>query len=430
MRNATVLFLLVAGCGAPVPGDLTRGPLDVGNPALDGAPDALLRWNANASRAIVTLGGNSPIASGILLAMVQAAVYDAVNSIDGGTHLPYASIVAAPADADPSAAIAQAAHDVIVSTQPLQTTFADTQLAADLAAIPDGQAKTDGISVGAAAAAALLQNRANSGLFAKVPFTYPPPDPGNYQPTPPLFGKSPVAPWGAVMVPFALASADQFRPGPPPDLGSKKWEEVYNLTKTLGDINAPASVRDATQAENARFWTENTPQQYNRAIRNHITVRGMNLRDAARLEAWVNIAEADSFIACWDGKYHYLFWRPVTAIRAGGGNPNLEGNPTWTPFQATPVHPEYPAAHGCVSTAVADSLAAFFHDDKVTFTMDSTVTGVTHTYDTYSAIGQSAGIARIYGGMHYLSSVETGQDMGQHVVNYMKDVNLLGSTSN
>jgi hypothetical protein len=130
---------------------------------------------------------------------------------------------------------------------------------------------------------------------------------------------------------------------------------------------------------------------------------------------------ADAWIGCWDGKYVYSFWRPVTAIRAGGGNPDLVGDPNWTPLAVTPNHPEYPAAHGCISTAAAQALRRFFHRSKFTFSMDSTVTNTTHTFGRFQEAADEAAIARIYGGMHYLNTVLVGQELGKSVVDNLVD---------
>jgi hypothetical protein len=377
-------------------------------------------WNDIANNAIVTVGGNAPSAAAYLLGIVQVAVYDAVNSIDR-THVPFAADVTAPAGADAEAAVAQAAHDILVLLVPAQQASLDASLASSLDAIPDGQAKTDGIWVGQQAAAIVFQSREGDGRFASVPYTFGPADPGVFQPIPPA-NAPPLAPWNAHVRPLTMTAPSQFRPEPPPALTSPQWTTAFNLTKSLGQNTS--TTRTAAQTEIARFWAESTPRQWNRAIRGYAAQESLNLVDTARLLAITNVAMSDSYIACWDGKYFYNFWRPITAIRAGDGdgNPNTAGDPTWTPIVGTPNHPEYPAAHGCVSTAAAQALVKLFPGGAVSFTMDSTVADtIVHHYTSFSAAGDEAGIARIYGGMHYDFSVQVGQRMGKQVANHIWD---------
>lgn len=374
-----------------------------GNVALD--------WNAIAVDAIVVVGRNAPASSGLLLGMVQGAVYDATNSITR-SHQPLIAASDAPCGSSAEAAVAQAAHDVLVALLPAQQSSLDAALASALARIPAGSGKSNGIAVGQRAASAMLANRVGDGRFANIPYTFGPPGPGVYQPTPPAFLTTPLVPWMAEARPFTMETPAQFRPEPPPDLGSQTWAGDLDRTRTLGDLHSAA--RTAAQTDIALFWTENTPQQWNRAIRGVASQSGLDLSETARLLALTNVAMADAWIGCWDGKYTYRFWRPVTAIRAGG-------EPGWTPLAVTPNHPEYPAAHGCVSAAAAEALSRFFDGDTNTFTMDSTVTGTTHTFARFREAGDEAGMARIYGGMHYLNSVLVGQELGRNVVDHLVD---------
>ena len=383
-------------------------------------------WNQIASDALVNVGipapHGGPAHVGVNWAIVQIAVYDAVNSIDGGHFEPYVILIDAPTGALADAAVAQAAHDLLVSIVPGQQAALDAQLANSLATIPAGQAKDDGIAVGQQAAAAILANRAGDGRFGSVAYTFGPPDPGVYQPTPPSFG-SPIVPYVKDIRPFTMSSGSEFRPKPPPALTSQQWADAYNEVKSLGDINS--TVRTAAQSEIAVFWTENTPRQWNRAIRNYAAQLNLDLPDTARLFALTNTAMADAWIGCSDGKAAYNFWRPITAIRNGDtdGNSRTTGDPAWTPRVTTPTHQEYPANHGCVSTAVAHALKTFFHNDhNVDFSMDSTVGGtIVHHFDRFTDAGAEAGEARILGGIHYDFSVRAGQKLGKQVVNNLKD---------
>jgi len=382
-------------------------------------------WNQIASDALVNVGipapHGGPAHVGVNWAIVQIAVYDAVNSIDGGHYRPVATLINAPTGASADAAVAQAAHDVLVSIVPGQQASLDAQLARSLATIPDGQATMDGIAVGQQVAAAILANRAGDGRFGSVAYTFGPPDPGVYQPTPPSFG-SPIVPYVKDIRPFTMSSGSEFRPKPPPALTSQKWARAYNEVKSLGDLNS--AVRTAEQSEIAVFWTENTPRQWNRAIRNYAAQLNLDRMDTARLFALTNTAMADAWIGCSDGKAAYNFWRPITAIRNGDsdGNSQTAGDPTWTPLVTTPTHQEYLANHGCISTAASQALKTFFHNDRtVDFSMDSTVAGtIVHHFARFTDAGALAGDARIFGGIHYDFSVRAGQKLGRQVVNNLK----------
>ena len=377
-------------------------------------------WNQIAADAIVVTGANAPASSGVLIAIVQLAVYDAVVAIDGG-YRPYATSIAAPAGASVDAAVAQSAHDVLVDLLPAQRSALDAQLAATLAAIPDGVAKADGTWVGQHAAAGILANRAGDGRFANVPYAFLPPGPGIYQPTPPAFSQTPLVPWVSQVRPFTMATPSQFRPGPPPSLESRTWADAFNLTKAFGDLNS--TLRSPEESEIAIFWTEHTMRQWNRNIRAQAAREALDDIQTARLLAVTNTAMADAWIGCWDAKYHYSFWRPVTAIRQGDtdGRDDTIGDTGWTPLATTPNHPEYPGAHACVSTAASHALKRFFRRDHTTFPMDAVVGGVryVHTFTRYTDAGAEARAARIFGGMHYSFSNDAGARLARHVVRSM-----------
>jgi hypothetical protein len=181
------------------------------------------------------------------------------------------------------------------------------------------------------------------------------------------------------------------------------------------------STRTAEQTDIARFWADQPMLQWNRAWRGISIGAGLSVQDNARLFAMLTTASSDSLIACWDAKYHYMFWRPVTAIRAGGGNPDLTDDPGWLGLVVTPNHPEYPAAHGCFSGASVETLSSFFGTDRYTFTIDSTFAGVTtpvHTYSSFSQALEEVLDARIYGGMHYPNSTRKGAVLGKEVSHF------------
>ena len=287
--------------------------------------NSVVYWNRIAAQTILADSATAtPSASSLYVAIVQAAVYDAVMAIER-TYRPYAVSPAAPAGASEDAAVAAAAHDVLSAYFPAQQSSIETAYTDALAAIPDGQAKTDGIDVGQEVADAIVALRANDGRFAAVP---QPPDgtePGVWRRTSP--GNA-VTPWTAKVTPFLIKSPDQFRPGGPPKLTSKQYADELNEVRVLGaSADYPGLQRTAGQTAIARFWSDNTIGQYNRALRGLAQERALSVGDSARLFAMTALTGADAMIGCWDTKYHYLGWRPITAIREADtdGNPRTDG---------------------------------------------------------------------------------------------------------
>lgn len=378
--------------------------------------DVVLDWNAYAARAIVTVGGQVPPRALIRLAMVHLAIYDAVNAIEGEPFDGYASTPLVDRPASPEAAAATAAYDVLVALFPGQTADLDAKYAASLALLPDDIARAHGIAVGHQAATAILNVRAQDGRDATAIYV-PGSGPGVWVPTPPAFlaAQAPETPF---VQPFVLNAASQFRPESPLRLRSEDWARDYNEVKELGA--AVGSARTPEQTDIARFWSDNPPLQWNRAWRALSVAKGLGLADNARYFAMLTSASADALIACWDAKYAYNFWRPVTAIRAGDsdGNPDTAPDETWIGLLITPNHPEYPAAHGCFSGASTETLKYFFGTDEIAFSMDSTVPGVVNPVRTYSRLSDALAEvldARVYGGMHYRHSTLMGANVGKQV---------------
>lgn len=380
------------------------------------AQNVVIDWNKIASIAIVTNAKEASVTSSVWFAYVQLAVYDAVNAVDH-QYQPYVFTTQAPDDASKDAAAVAAAHRILVNYFPAQQASLDTQFTSSLAGISDSAPNiAAGVSIGEQAAQALIAARANDGLLANVPYT-PPVGPGFYQRTPPAFAP-PITPWLGQVVPFTMTSAAQFFPeeGPTP-LSSSEWIEDYNEVKTLGALNSV--VRTPQQTEIGLFWTEHTGQQYGRAFRALAAQQGLDTSQTARLMAMLWTGYADAGIGCWNAKFSFSFWRPVTAIRAGGGNPALTGDPLWAPLAATPAHPEYPAAHGCVTGAVSTILKRYFGTSHVQFSVDSLVTHTTHTFSSTRALVEEVERARIYAGFHYHHSVVQGKVLGTKVAHHL-----------
>jgi len=376
------------------------------------AQNVVVQWNAIASTTIISNAKEASVASGVWLAYVHLAVFDAVNAFDHRFQ-PYLFTTSPPTGANRDAAAIAAAHRVLVLYFPTQQPTLDAQYAGSIAAISDTAANISaGIAVGESSAQALIAARANDGLLANVSYT-PPVGPGFWQPTPPAFGP-PLTPWLGQMLPFTMTSAAQFFPDEGPDvLDSQEWIDDYNQVKALGAVNS--TVRTPQQTEIGLFWTEHTGQQYSRAFRNLAMQKGLSTLDTARLMAMLWAGYADAGIGCWNAKFSFSFWRPVTAIQTGGGNPALVADPTWFPLANTPSHPEYPAAHGCVTGAVSTTLTGYFGTPNLTFSVDSLVTHTTHTFTSTTELMHQVEMARIYAGFHYHHSVIQGKVVGTRV---------------
>jgi hypothetical protein len=379
--------------------------------------DMVLRWN-EAMLAAVRTAGQSPPVGARSEAIVELAVFEAVNSIDG-SYNHYLVDIPAPPWASKEAAAAEAAHDALVGLFPAQAPVLDLELLASLQGIPAGEAKTWGINVGRAAAQIMLAVRAHDGSDRVVTYT-PGTNPGDWQPTPPAYGPPQVPQWPGV-TPFALQSGAQFRPPPPPALDSPEYAAAFDEVRDLGALDS--STRTADQTEAAMFWqgvvTQHAAGWWNEIARRVAVDQGNSLVDNARMFALLNMTQADAFIAAADGKYTYNFWRPVTAIR-------YDTDPGWTPLMATPSHPSYPSNHATVSTAAGTALASFFGTDAVPFSFSwEGLPGVTRSFDSFSAASQEAGNSRIWAGFHWRFDLTAGEALGQSVGAYVSQHFLL-----
>ncbi len=379
------------------------------------AQNVITDWDAIASTTIVSNAGTPPGAAGIWFAYTGIAVYDAVNAVHGHPFQPFYFRGFAPRYASDQAAAVAAAHRVLVHYFPDQQPYLDAQFISSLQALPgDPGSKSEGVEVGEAAATALIVARSGDGLDADVPYT-PGSGPGVWQPTPPKF-PAPVTPWLGKMRPFTMRSADQFLPEGPTPLSSEEWVADYNLTRLYGA--ADSKLRTDAQTEIAKFWVVNTAAQYSGVFDDLVRHYKLDLIDSARLQAIFWTGFADTAIGCFNAKYTYSFWRPVTAIQAGGGNPELSADPSWTPLGATPSHPEYPAAHGCLTSAVSHLVEDFFGTPKVhvMVTAGGFSDGVhTHTFEDTRDWRSEVYWARIFVGFHFDHSLQDGAELGRQV---------------
>lgn len=386
-------------------------------PALDElhAGNVVTDWNTIASTTIVTNGGKASVASGVWFAYTFIAVYDAVNAIHRRYEPLYYDGIAPEGASDEAAAVA-AAHRVLANYFPAQQQDLDAAFmkAMNEIRVP-ARAKTDGVATGEAAAAALISERMNDGLEANVPYA-PGNGPGVWQPTPPGFLPA-LTPWLGQMRPFTLKNADQFLPDGPTPLTSERWVADYNETRLFGDTNS--TVRTLAQGEIGKFYAVHTGQQYGRAFAYLADNYNLDVMDSARLLAILWTGYADAGIGCWNAKFTYNFWRPVTAIQAGGGNSELMADAAWSSLATTPNHPEYPAAHGCVTGVSSRLVEDFFGTRKVHVVVDNTTTfgdGVhTHTFDNTEDWFEEVYWARILAGFHFHHSMEDGATLGRGV---------------
>jgi membrane-associated phospholipid phosphatase len=385
----------------------------------------VIEWNRTLLVIVRTPGAQpSTIHSTRSFAILHAAVYDAVNNIDGFFSPYLVRLSDVSRQASQPAAVDQAAHDVLVALYPAFQTTLDAELQQDLAQIKDGKDKSDGISIGQVVAAEILAFRSNDGSGVTLPPFIPGNDPGGYQFTPPNFAPADFTQWPAV-TPFALARADEFRPGAPPVLTSEEYGRVLREVKSLGEIDSKTRTEDQTLIGN--FWNGNIQDFWNEIAQTAALGHHLNLAQSARLFALLNISLADSAIAFFEAKYTYQFWRPVTAIQAGiDGNPSTNPDADWLPLTTkTAPDPSYPGAHSTISFAGAEVLRFYFGDKFVFDVTSESVQGVKRHFSRFSAAAQEAGLSRIYAGQHFRTDHIAGKVLGRQVAESVEDTILL-----
>jgi hypothetical protein len=372
-------------------------------------------WNATA---MTTLAGDKtrvPQEWALYLAFMHAAMYDAVVGVEG-RYRPYVFHDRAPAGASATAAAAAAAHKILETYEPYAQQSLDGALAASLAGIPDGTAKTDGVAFGERMARKMIALRANDGRNAPVLFTKPP-APGVWRPTPPDFLPMAV-PWLGGVTPLLVRSATQFGPPPPPALTSRRYARNFNEVKAVG--SATSTVRTPSQTATATFFSGNAFVQFNAALRDQAAKRGLDIVRSARMFAAVDMTVADALITTWRAKLFYGFWRPSTAIQLADtdGNPATAPDPTWTPLLVNPNYPDYVSGYNAFAASFSQSLEEVVGRHLDLTLISTAVPGVTRSYDRGRALRADVVNARVWLGIHFRFADVAARNLGIHLAEW------------
>ena len=381
--------------------------------------NAVSDWNATA----ITIQLRVPtLSKGLVdLAYLHIAIYDAVNAIHGGYDVFAINPPNKVTWANLEAAVHSAARRILMTFYSADSVYIDSVYQSRMSLIPDDSTKTKGAEIGNTTAAMYLALRNSDGRLANIPYVWQPLAPGVYQPTPPGSPQYvPVAPWQAQLLPFSFSSSSQYRAPAPPLLSSAEYTTDFNEVKTYGSLDS--SFTTPEQREIARFHTENPGVHVPRNIRSFAAAQSLSLVDEARFFAQIFVSIGDALISGWNSKYFYNSWRPSTAIRNADidGNPATERDTLWQPLVTTPRHPEYPAAHGVVSGAIAYTIERIF-GTNTSITLTSTVTGTQHTFTNINDYMAEISNARVWGGMHFRSSCTEGVQIGQTVAYHVAD---------
>jgi membrane-associated phospholipid phosphatase len=384
-----------------------------------GSGQSVVDWNRELISILGTPGAQpATVHPTRSFAILQAAEYDAVVSITQAAP-PYVFSVHAASGARPDAAADQAVHDVLAALYPAQKSGLDQMLAAQLAAIPDTPGKQRGLQVGASVARLLIDLRATDGSAVTPPPFVPGTNPGDYRPTPPNFPTPVFTNWGTI-TPFVLDSGQQFRPPAPPPITGPAYAGALNQVKSLGQDTS--TTRTADETTQAQFWGASPIWNvWNEVAQKLAVARHASLQRTVTVFENLDLTLADATIALYDAKYHYLVWRPVTAIELGDtiGNPGITGDPTWLPFAVTAPDPSYPGAHATISQAAATVLAAFYGDHQhLTVTSDGDP-GVTRSLGSFQAAANEATLSRLFAGQHTMIDLVAGQHLGHQVARFV-----------
>jgi membrane-associated phospholipid phosphatase len=425
IRSALVLGVMAAvaaGVAAPAAAAASQGSGPAAQSSVafrPGSGQSAVDWNRELITILGTPGGQpATVHPTRSFAILQAAEYDAVTSITHAAR-PYLFSVTAPGGARPDAAADQAAHDTLTALYPSQKSGLDQMLASELAAIPNGQGKQQGIKVGAAVARRLVALRSSDGSAATPPPFAAGNKPGDYRPTPPAFAPPVFTNWGSV-TPFVLSSGRQFLPAPPPPITSVAYARALNQVKSLGQDTS--TTRTADETTQAKFWGA-APiwNVWNEVTQKLAVSQHASLQRTVTVFENLDLALADATIGLYDAKYHYLVWRPVTAIQLGNtiGNPAITGNPTWNPLAVTAADPSYPGAHATISQTAATVLSAFFGDHQQLTVSSDGDPGVTRSFGSFQAAADEATLSRIFAGQHTMIDLVAGQQLGRQIAEFV-----------
>src|SRR5262245_41714914 len=378
-------------------------------------PDPITEWSIAAQTAVAA-SGMAPLRTPITFAILHLAMYDAVNAVSGDRQ-PYAVSPSVNRPASAFAAAVEAGYRVLLAEVPTQQLALDTKYAQLSASIPNSQEKMNGAAVGAAVAQQLLSLRANDGRNLNIPYV-PGSGPGVWVPTPPAFLPATTA-FLARITPFTMETPWQFRPNGPPALNSRQWARDYDEVTTLG--SKTNSLRTPEQTATALFWEPLAGTVWPATIRRLAREQGLDLSSSARFQAASFAAFADGLIACWDAKFSFNFWRPVTAIQNGetDGNDGTAPDDTWEPLTITPSFPEYPSGHTCATAAVAHTIEDFF-SHEVLIPARNIMTGQERFYRKASDVVDEVIEARMMLGLHFRSADEDGADIGRKVARQIR----------
>jgi hypothetical protein len=406
-----------AGGAAMLAVGLPQAPTGVRRRSDHGA-GTIIEWNRTLLGILRTPGSHPATVHPTRgFAVLHAAVHDAVTAATGH-HRPYQFDVKATGHPSPVAATAQAAHDTLVALYPAEADVLDRQLAADLAAVPDGRARTDGVRIGALTAASVLTARADDGSAATPPPLAPGTDPGEYRTTPPAFAPAVFTHWPAVR-PFLLDRPDEFRPAAYPTLASDAYADALKEVVFRGQDVSASRILD--QTIQARFWSAPIWNYWNEIAQSVVTARSSDIAIAAHLFAALNLAFADAVIAFYDAKYHHRIWRPITAVRCADsdGNRRTTGDPAWNPLAATPADPSYPGAHSVISEAGATVLIRFYGPARPVTVTSEVLPAVKRVFHRFQDAAEAAGRSRIYAGVHTRLDHDAGKRLGRDVARFV-----------
>lgn len=378
-------------------------------------PAVVTTWNAIAARTILTENATPVPVSTLYFGFVSIAVYDAVVTIEG-RYQPYLRQPRPRGRASAEAAAATAAYRVLSYYFPTSAQNLAADYATSLGDIPDSRAKNRGQAVGETAASSLIAARAHDGRGANITLDVVP-APGVWRPTPDAFAPM-LAPWLGFVRPLALRTPTQFRLHGPDPITSKAYARDFAEVKAMGAKDG--SSRTAAQTETALFWNGPASGQYNAALRERLSRRGMDIVRTARAFALLDTSEADALIACWRAKYDYAFWRPITAIRLADtdGNRATTADPAWTPLVATPPYPEYTSGHACLTGASTEIFSRLFGARSIDLNVSSPVTSTTRHYATARALDTETKSARIWLGLHFRRAMNDGNQLGHRVATW------------